>query len=111
MRVNELQLQLVKHPASRTPLYPHQAAIWEEWERQATMLLPAKTGTGKTRAAMRGYWVWLSTPQLLMAMFFISLALSLESESLTVHRPSSESLSDYLNVLRKQTERFRCLNS
>jgi CRISPR-associated helicase Cas3 len=36
----------------RTPLYPHQVAIWEGWEKHATMLLAAKTGTGKTRAAM-----------------------------------------------------------
>lgn len=26
--------------------------MWERWEKHPTMLLTAKTGTGKTRAAM-----------------------------------------------------------
>lgn len=52
MLVGELRLPLVEHPASRSPLYPHQVAMWDAWDHYPTMLLPAKTGTGKTRAAM-----------------------------------------------------------
>ncbi|MGI0133862.1 MAG: DEAD/DEAH box helicase, partial [Candidatus Micrarchaeaceae archaeon] len=36
----------------KNPLYPHQAAVWDRWEIDKTTLLAAKTGTGKTRAAM-----------------------------------------------------------
>jgi CRISPR-associated helicase Cas3 len=50
--VQPYALPLVEHPASRFPLYFHQAAMWEGWERHSAMLLAAKTGTGKTRAAM-----------------------------------------------------------
>lgn len=61
MLVSELRLPLVDHPASRSPLYPHQAELWDAWDHWPTILLPAKTGTGKTRAAMlpvlkRGEW-------------------------------------------------------
>ncbi|MDC8448088.1 MAG: type I-D CRISPR-associated helicase Cas3' [Nitrospira sp.] len=52
MRISELRLPLIEHTASRYPLYPHQLAMWEGWEQHSTMLLAAKTGTGKTRAAM-----------------------------------------------------------
>jgi CRISPR-associated helicase Cas3 len=46
------RLPVREHQASRSSLYPHQAAMWEGWDRYPTMLLAAKTGTGKTRAAM-----------------------------------------------------------
>jgi CRISPR-associated helicase Cas3 len=52
LRVRETRLPLLDHPDFRTPLYPHQVAMWEGWEKHSTMLLAAKTGTGKTRAAM-----------------------------------------------------------
>jgi CRISPR-associated helicase Cas3 len=52
MRVRELCLPSIEHPASHVPLYPHQVAMWEGWEKHSTMLLAARTGTGKTRAAM-----------------------------------------------------------
>lgn len=52
MLVGKLRLPLVEHPASRSPLYPHQVAMWDAWDRYPAILLPAKTGTGKTRAAM-----------------------------------------------------------
>jgi CRISPR-associated endonuclease/helicase Cas3 len=51
-RVSQTRLPLVDHPGSHTPLYPHQVAMWNGWETHPTMLLAAKTGTGKTRAAM-----------------------------------------------------------
>jgi CRISPR-associated endonuclease/helicase Cas3 len=51
-RVSETRLPLVDHRSAHTPLYPHQVAIWEGWEKHPTMLLAAKTGTGKTRSAM-----------------------------------------------------------
>lgn len=50
--VKEFRLPTIKHPISSLPLYPHQVAMWEGWECHHTMLLAAKTGTGKTRAAM-----------------------------------------------------------
>jgi CRISPR-associated helicase Cas3 len=52
VKVSELRLPLIEHPASRMPLYPHQAAMWEGWDKHSTMLLAARTGTGKTRAAL-----------------------------------------------------------
>ena len=52
MRVSDLRLALIDHPASHSPLYPHQVAMWEGWDQHPAMLLTAKTGTGKTRAAM-----------------------------------------------------------
>jgi CRISPR-associated helicase Cas3 len=52
MRVAELRLPITEHPASRFPLYPHQVATWEAWEKCSSILLAAKTGSGKTRAAM-----------------------------------------------------------
>jgi CRISPR-associated helicase Cas3 len=52
VRVRELRLPLIEHSASCLPLYPHQVAMWEEWEKHSTMLLAARTGTGKTRAAV-----------------------------------------------------------
>lgn len=50
--VRPYKLSVVAHDASSSPLYPHQVAMWEGWERHSTMLLAAKTGSGKTRAAM-----------------------------------------------------------
>jgi CRISPR-associated helicase Cas3 len=52
LRVGPLHLPLVEHSASRRPLYPHQVAVWDGWDKNATILLAAKSGTGKTRAAM-----------------------------------------------------------
>jgi CRISPR-associated endonuclease/helicase Cas3 len=52
MVVSELRLPLVDHPASRSPMYPHQVAMWDAWDHHPTILLPARTGTGKTRGAM-----------------------------------------------------------
>lgn len=52
MKVREIHLPVIAHPASCFPLYPHQMAVWESWDRHPTLLLAAKTGTGKTRAAM-----------------------------------------------------------
>lgn len=50
--VQPYQLPVVEHPASRGLLYPHQVAMWEGWEKHSTMLLAARTGSGKTRAAV-----------------------------------------------------------
>ena len=50
--VQPYQLPILDYPESRAPLYPHQVAMLEGWEQHPTMLLAAKTGTGKTRAAM-----------------------------------------------------------
>lgn len=67
MRVEELRLPVRDHPASLLPLYPHQIAVWEGWDRFPAMLIAAKTGTGKTRAAMlpvlkRGEWAMAVYP-------------------------------------------------
>jgi CRISPR-associated helicase Cas3 len=51
-QVRPYQLPVIEHPGSHTLLYPHQVAMWEAWEEQPATLLTAKTGTGKTRAAM-----------------------------------------------------------
>jgi CRISPR-associated helicase Cas3 len=51
-RVQAYQLPVVEHPASRGLLYTHQVAMWEGWGQHPALLLTAKTGTGKTRAAM-----------------------------------------------------------
>ncbi len=51
-QVQPYHLPVVEHPASQSPLYPHQVAMWSGWEKDSAMLLPARTGTGKTRAAM-----------------------------------------------------------
>lgn len=50
--VRPYQLPVIEHPASQRSLYPHQVAMWDGWTKYSTMLLAAKTGTGKTRAAM-----------------------------------------------------------
>ena len=52
MRISDLRLPVIEHSASRLSLYPHQIAMWEGWEKCPAMLLAAKTGTGKTLAAM-----------------------------------------------------------
>jgi len=51
-RVLGLDLPLFEHPASRTALYPHQAAMLNAWDKETSLLLASKTGSGKTRAAM-----------------------------------------------------------
>ena len=51
-QVQPYWLPTIEHPAARVPLYPHQVAMWEGWEEHPTMLLTARTGTGKTRAVM-----------------------------------------------------------
>lgn len=45
-------LPLVQHPAARQLLYPHQAVMLDAWEDQKSFILVAKTGTGKTMAAV-----------------------------------------------------------
>jgi len=49
--IQAYQLPVITHPASKAPLYPHQVAVWDAWDRHPTILLAAGTGTGKTRAA------------------------------------------------------------
>src|SRR2546427_392900 len=51
-RVAAYSLPLVAYPAAKSPLYPHQATVWDRWEVDTTTVLAAKTGTGKTRAVM-----------------------------------------------------------
>lgn len=51
-RVAPYSLPLVSREGVRKRLYPHQAEVWDRWEVDTTTLLAAKTGTGKTRAAM-----------------------------------------------------------
>ncbi len=47
-----LILPLVRHPATRQLLYPHQAAVLDSWERRDSFLVVTKTGTGKTISAV-----------------------------------------------------------
>jgi CRISPR-associated helicase Cas3 len=51
-RVAPYWLPRVAHATAKSPLYPHQATIWDRWDIDATTVLAAKTGTGKTRAVM-----------------------------------------------------------
>jgi superfamily II DNA/RNA helicase len=51
-RVAAYSLPRVRRAGIKLPLYPHQATIWDRWEKDTTTLLAAKTGTGKTRAVM-----------------------------------------------------------
>ncbi len=50
--VQSYGLPLIKHHVSQNGLYPHQAAMWDGWDKHRTILLTARTGTGKTRAAI-----------------------------------------------------------
>jgi CRISPR-associated helicase Cas3 len=50
--VESYSLALVERPGLRHPLYEHQAEVWDRWATDKTTLLAAKTGAGKTRAAM-----------------------------------------------------------
>ncbi len=47
-----LVLPLVQHPVIHQTLYPHQALMLDAWENYKKFLLVAKTGTGKTIAAI-----------------------------------------------------------
>lgn len=51
-RVLGYSIPLIDHVASRSPVYAHQAEVWDRWDVDGTTLLAAKTGTGKTRAVM-----------------------------------------------------------
>lgn len=52
MKTDSLRLPLVRHPDTKRLLYPHQAIILDKWEMNSSFLLTAKTGTGKTLAAV-----------------------------------------------------------
>lgn len=47
-----LILPLVEHPRTQMRLYPHQAAMLDEWENHDSFMVVSKTGTGKTASAM-----------------------------------------------------------
>ncbi|MEM3433633.1 MAG: type I-D CRISPR-associated helicase Cas3' [Candidatus Methanomethyliaceae archaeon] len=47
-----LTLPLVKHPKTKQLLYPHQAAVLDNWESCNSFLVVTKTGTGKTIGAV-----------------------------------------------------------
>ena len=83
-QVAEYRLPIINHPASRNPLYPHQVAVWEGWDKHRAILLTAKTGTGKTRAAM--------------------LPLLKRGESAVVVYPTNELLRDQVRAV----EQFAC---
>jgi len=50
MRVQGYDLPQVHVPGVQTLLYPHQAAMFDNWENCNAFLLTTKTGSGKTRA-------------------------------------------------------------
>ena len=52
MIIKEQKLSLINHPETRLQLYPHQAAVLDEWANHKTFLLETKTGTGKTIGAV-----------------------------------------------------------
>jgi CRISPR-associated helicase Cas3 len=51
-RVAPYLLPVSSHAPSGMLLYPHQAELWERWDSSDATLLAARTGGGKTRAAM-----------------------------------------------------------
>ncbi len=51
MQVSGYSLTLHEYPGVRRSLYPHQAAILDEWEKHQAFLVLTKTGSGKTAAA------------------------------------------------------------
>ena len=52
MKTLPLTLPLVQHPLVCSPLYHHQAIMFDEWKNHSTFLIATKTGTGKTAAAV-----------------------------------------------------------
>ena len=52
MIVQSQKFPLINHPETRLQLYPHQAAMLDEWDNHKTFLLETKTGTGKTIGAV-----------------------------------------------------------
>ena len=52
LKVRPLVLPLIKHPSTKQMLYPHQAAMLENWNKYNTFTLVTKTGTGKTMGAV-----------------------------------------------------------
>lgn len=53
MRINGYSLPLVQHPSfDRVPVYPHQAAMIDAWDKHSGLLLVTKTGSGKTAATV-----------------------------------------------------------
>jgi CRISPR-associated helicase Cas3 len=52
MIVREQKFPLISHSETRLQLYPHQAVILDQWEKQKAFLLETKTGTGKTIGAV-----------------------------------------------------------
>ena len=50
MRVRGYVYKQVAVHGVRTRLYPHQAAMLNEWNKHDAFLLVTKTGSGKTRA-------------------------------------------------------------
>ncbi len=50
MRVQGYSYEQVSVEGVRTHLYPHQAAMYNEWKNRTAFLLVTKTGSGKTRA-------------------------------------------------------------
>jgi CRISPR-associated helicase Cas3 len=51
MKVVGYSLTLHGYPNVKRPLYPHQAAMADEWEKHDAFLLITKTGSGKTAAS------------------------------------------------------------
>jgi len=50
--IRPVTLPLVRHPATRQALYPHQAVMLDAWDNHDSFLLVTKTGTGKTIGAV-----------------------------------------------------------
>lgn len=50
MEITGYTLPLVNYPGVAVPLYPHQAAMLDAWNKYDALLLVTKTGSGKTAA-------------------------------------------------------------
>ena len=51
MQISGYSLSLHQYPGVKRTLYPHQAAMADEWDRHDAFLLVTKTGSGKTAAS------------------------------------------------------------
>lgn len=62
MIIQGYDLPLVNHPGAKVPIYPHQAAMLDNWAQHEALLLTSKTGSGKTAAWMMAYLVHQHLP-------------------------------------------------
>ncbi len=71
MQVDGYSLTLHTYPGVQRSLYPHQAAILDEWEKHEAFLLLTKTGSGKTAAAALPFLLRTKNPDFREGVVFV----------------------------------------